>query len=103
MSQATVRIGAVALPAVLIASTVLQQAVSPHLLYLDPLVAAEVSGNCCKTYYGVMSTLGVILWDATAAICLFAAFVLHQLKAGFPVIRFALIAGTFTAWPVCTE
>ncbi|MEO1141596.1 MAG: hypothetical protein AAFW66_04535, partial [Pseudomonadota bacterium] len=55
---------------------VLQDSVDPRLLLLDPLVAAEVSNDCCKTYYGIFSTLGVLIWMATAAICGFAVLVL---------------------------
>ncbi|MEM8652007.1 MAG: hypothetical protein AAGF54_15840 [Pseudomonadota bacterium] len=77
---------------------VLQDSVDPRLLLLDPLVAAEVSNDCCKTYYGIFSTLGVLIWMATAAICGFAVLVLFAANSDRGVLLFALFACAFTGW-----
>ncbi|MEM9331337.1 MAG: hypothetical protein AAGA53_08415 [Pseudomonadota bacterium] len=75
-----------------------QDAVDPRLLLLDPMIAAEVSGDCCQTYYGFFSTLGVIFWMFTTAICGFAALILFAVSAARWRLIFALFAFGFTGW-----
>lgn len=93
-----IRVLAVCLPGIILTGAVLQTVVDPRLLFLDPLVAAEVSGDCCRTYYGIISTLGVMMWVATATACLFSAMVLRRLGAPERLIRFALLAGSISGW-----
>lgn len=75
---------------------IVQPFVDPRLLMLDPMVAAEESGMCCRTYYGIMSTLGVLGWFATMAITAFAAAVLIALAADRKFIFLTLFAAGFT-------
>lgn len=98
MTDRLFRISALAFPALIVLAAVMQDTVDPRLLFLDPMVAVEVAGQCCKTYYGIISTIGVMMWLMTATLCLFAAFVLYQLGAASAVVRFALVAGLFTGW-----
>ena len=56
-----VRFAAVVVPMTVVAAVMAQGYVDPRLLFLDPMVAAEVAERCCKTYYGIMSTLGVLM------------------------------------------
>lgn len=85
-------------PIVIVAAVILQPFVDPRLLVLDPMVAAEVSGVCCQTYYGIVSTLGVFAWIATAVICAFAFWILRRMNAPGRSQIFALVAALFTAW-----
>lgn len=86
------------LPVVFLAAVILQPWVEPKWMFLDPLTAAQLSGDCCHTHYGFVSMLGVMLWAMTAATGLFAA--VHLLATGFggAVFRFALTAGLFNGW-----
>ena len=67
-------------------------------MFLDPLTAAELSGDCCHSYYGFVSTAGIILWAATAAVSLFSATLLFLKGAAGRVTMFPLLAGMLTAW-----
>lgn len=89
---------AVMVPAVVCLAAYLQPFVPPRLLFLDPLVAAMEADACCKTYLGIMSTFGILLWVATAAVCVFAALVLHAQSASRRLWEFAAMAGLLTAW-----
>lgn len=92
------RITVITVPALIVVAAMLQNAVDPRLLMLDAMVAAEESGACCKTYYGLISTFGILVWMSTAAICGFAAWLLHRTKSEPRTIQFALIACVFTGW-----
>lgn len=72
--------------------------VEPKWMFLDPLTAAELSGDCCHTYYGFVSTLGLMLWALTSAICLFAAVLLLHRGASGAMLRFSISAGVLTGW-----
>ncbi len=68
----------------LVLITALQPWVDPRWLYMDTQTVGELSGDCCHIYDGAMSTLGIMLWAATAAVCLFAAllfFPAHRTRA----------------------
>jgi len=65
--------GSVAFAAALLLGAVVQPWVDPAELLRDTLAVAERSNACCKVHYGFISTLGVLLWSACSAICLFAA------------------------------
>lgn len=86
------------LPGLLLAGVVLQPFVDAKWMFFDFLTAAEFSDDCCHVYYGFVSNLGIFLWVATAAICLFAALVFHLKKQSKALIRFALTAGLLSAW-----
>lgn len=86
------------LPALLLLAVALQPWVSPHWLFLDVQTAAEMSDDCCHVYYGAVSTLGIMLWGASAAICLAAALVFIKTKRHVEIIGFAIMAGVFTGW-----
>lgn len=92
------RAAIIVLPSLIVLIAIMQNALDPRLLMLDPMVAAEESGECCRTYYGLISTLGVFVWISTAAICAFAAWVLYSIKADRKDWEFALIAALFTGW-----
>ncbi|MEQ8825534.1 MAG: hypothetical protein RIC14_14290 [Filomicrobium sp.] len=80
------------------------QTVTP-LAYLtkDPLTVAEMaSAGCCRIYYGALSNVGILLWCATASICLFSAMVLW-LGRGFSaqaqqMAAVFLASGLFSGW-----
>lgn len=74
---------------ILVAFAMVQPWVDPKLLFLDPMIAAEVSGKCCRTYYGLMSTLGVMLWIGTAAAGALGFVILLRLGANREVLLFA--------------
>jgi len=86
------------IPTLLLAAAMMQTSVDPKLLMLDPMVAAEVSGECCRTYYGIFSTLGVMGWIATTSLCAFAAYLLFVLRAPAQMWGFALFAALFTGF-----
>lgn len=84
------------IPIMIVAIAIMQPFVDPRLLMLDAMVAAEESGNCCKTYYGLISTLGILGWFSTAAVCAFAAIVLSVVGGSKVAVQFALIAALLT-------
>ncbi len=86
------------LPVLFLSVVVFQPWVDPKWMFLDPLTAAELSGDCCHSHYGFVSTAGIILWASTAAISLFAAFQLVLAKSEFRLIAFPLMAGVLTGW-----
>lgn len=88
----------VALPVAVSLGAYFQPFVAPRFLFIDPLVAAAEIDTCCTTYLGIVSTFGVIMWFATAAVCLFAAVVLHAQRATRDIVVFALMAGLLTGW-----
>ena len=84
------------IPLAIMIIAIMQPYVDPRLLMLDPMVAAEESGACCKTYYGLVSTLGVLGWFSTAAICAFAALLLRSLGGSRAAVWFASAAALLT-------
>ena len=64
---------ALALAVGLVLLTSIQPWIDPRWLYMDTQTVGELSGDCCHVYDGAVSTLGIMLWSATAAICLFGA------------------------------
>lgn len=93
-----IRIASFVMPLVFLAIVNLQPFVEAKWMFLDPLTAAELSGDCCHTYYGFVSTLGVMMWVTAAAICLFAALLFIMDGRARGLIGFALAAGIFTGW-----
>lgn len=82
--------------AAVIAAVWLQPWVKPGWLLRDPLFVAATADACCRMYYGLVSNLGVLVWCATAAVCLFAALQLRRRQAGRRVVRFFLLGGLLT-------
>ncbi len=97
-AQNWLRFATLVLPLGFLAAVLLEPWAEPKWMFLDPLTAAELSGDCCHTYYGFISNLGVMTWSATAAVCLFAAILLAVQRRATPLILFAASAGLFTGW-----
>lgn len=83
-------------PLLLMLGIAFQPWVAPGDLLRDPLAVAEMTENCCKVYFGAVSSAGVVVWSAGAAICLFAAIVLNTLGRAASKSVFMLSAGLFT-------
>ncbi|MCP5082674.1 MAG: hypothetical protein GY948_13385 [Alphaproteobacteria bacterium] len=96
--QNWIRAATFTLPLAFLAAVLLQPWAEPKWMFLDPLTAAQLSGDCCHTYYGFISNLGVMAWSATAAVCLFAALLLAVQKRAKPLVWFAASAGLLTGW-----
>ncbi len=79
-------------PVIFLTIVLLQPWAEPKWMFLDTVTAARFSENCCSTSYGFISNLGIMLWSATAAVCLFAAGVFASINAR-PLMWFALSAG----------
>ncbi|MEO0449040.1 MAG: hypothetical protein AAFZ74_01830 [Pseudomonadota bacterium] len=60
--------------------TVLQPWIDPRWLYMDTQTVGEMSGDCCHIYDGAMSTLGIMLWASTAAVCAFGALLMFAAR-----------------------
>lgn len=86
------------LPTAFLAAVIFQPWVDPKWMFLDPLTAAELSGDCCHSHYGFVSTAGIILWASTAAIGLFSAAVLMLTGSKIEAISFPLLCGLLTGW-----
>lgn len=86
------------LPVMFLSVVVFQPWVEPKWMFLDPLTAAELSGDCCHSHYGFVSTAGIILWAATAAISLFTAALLVAARKTIALVMFPLLAGLLTGW-----
>ena len=71
-------------------------------MFMDPMIAGELSKDCCRFYYGAVSNLGVLMWASTAAICLFAAAVLAFSHGFSNDARALLLAGLLTGW-LCVD
>lgn len=79
-------------PTIILAIVLIQPWAEPKWMFLDTVTAARFSENCCSTSYGFISNLGIMLWSATAAVCLFAAGIFERAKA-HTLMWFALSAG----------
>ncbi len=91
-----VRAAALILPTAFLAFVIFQPWADPKWMFIDPLTAAELSGDCCHVYFGFVSTSGVLLWCATAAICLFSALLIFAKKLGSALLKFSIMAGLLT-------
>ncbi len=83
-------------PLALMIGVAVQPWVDPGDLLRDPLAVAETVDRCCKVYHGAVSSLGVLLWAAAAAVCLFAAAVLYTLARPMAEVVFMASAGLLT-------
>lgn len=70
-----IAISVILMACLLIVATAVQPWIDPRWLYLDTQTVGELAGDCCHIYDGAISTLGIMIWAATAAISLFAACV----------------------------
>lgn len=84
-------------PFVLMLAVALQPWVAPGDLLRDPLAVAEMSETCCKVYFGAVSSLGVLVWSAGAAVCMFTAALIYRLRGVTADTIFMLSAGLLTA------
>lgn len=84
------------LPSAIIAVVLVQPWYEKDLMFLDTITAAEIASMCCRPYYGLVSNLGIFLWVATSAICLFTALICIAKKDIDRQLHFALTAGVFT-------
>jgi hypothetical protein len=88
-----------AIPIAFMSVVATQPWIDPAMLLRDPLAVAElVPAGCCKVYYGAVSSLGVLLWAAGAAICLFAACLVLALRRGFYALAFLVSGGLLTGF-----
>lgn len=93
---------AVVVPLALLAAAVLQPWGDPSELTRDPLAVAAkrawTGAPCCSPFLGALSTLGVMLWCAAAAVSGGAAMVLAGL--GAPTVRVAVLSlgALFSVW-----
>ncbi|HAT86891.1 MAG TPA: hypothetical protein DCS30_13685 [Rhizobiales bacterium] len=85
-------------PTIFLASVLLQPFAEPKWMFLDTLAAAEYAPDCCHVYYGLVSNMGLLLWTGTAAVCLLMGLVVLSVDKQDPFTRFALSAGSLTAW-----
>lgn len=81
-----------AMPAAVIILAVAQPWIEPNLLFRDP---TEILHG--PVYIGVISTLGVLVWAATASICLFAGWLTLRLGSSPEEGQFFLASGLISA------
>lgn len=93
-----IRVVSVVLPSLFLAAILMQPVADPKLMFLDALAAAEYADYCCRPYYGFVSTVGIMLWVATAAVCLFSAIAFVLARRARPVVLFAGAAGLLSGW-----
>lgn len=85
------------LPTIFIIFILNQPYAEPKWMFLDPLTAAELSNDCCHTYYGFISNLGVMLWSGTATVLLVLAVVFYKTSKK-ELFYFAASSGVLTGW-----
>jgi hypothetical protein len=85
-------LGILAPSAALLAFAWLQPWVPAASLVRAPLFAA----TCCGVHHGAIANLGIVLWAATAAICLFAAIMAKAARAERSHVAFFIAGGLFT-------
>lgn len=87
------------LPLGLLAVAALQTAVPIAYLTKDPLAVAELAkGDCCSVYYGLLSNVGILMWCAATAVCLFTLLMCVSTRADPSDALFFAAAGLFTGW-----
>jgi hypothetical protein len=83
-------------PALLNAIFILQPWFDTWLIYVDPLLAAEMTEACCDRSLGMASNIGVLYWAVGAASCGLAAAVLWDRAAPQPKARMLAQAALLT-------
>ncbi len=92
-----IRVITFTVPTIFLAIVLIQPWAEPKWMFLDTVTAARFSDECCSTSYGFVSNLGIMLWSATAAVCLFAAGIFERANAR-ALMWFALSAGLLNGW-----
>jgi hypothetical protein len=82
-------------PVLLNAVFILQPWFDKWLIYVDPLLAAELTEDCCDRSLGMASNIGVLYWAAAAACCALAAAVLWGSTELKPKVRLLTEAALF--------
>lgn len=92
----------VAVPALLLVAAWFHPHLPPSALTRDPLAVVDGivarGGPCCSRFTGAISTAGVMLWSATAAVTFFAALVLTSVGAPRPQVVLMALAGGLSTW-----
>lgn len=95
------------IPALLIGLAAVQPWIEPSHLTRDPLAVAAYLSNegqaCCSRYLGALSTVGIILWSATASACILSALVISVLAAPRMQRWFLGLAGGLSLWLVLDD
>lgn len=82
----------------LLAAVWLQTRVPISVLMKDPLAVVQLTETCCHFYYGLVSNLGIMVWTAGAAVCLFASLLLFLKWSSKNELAFLFAAAIFTSW-----
>ncbi len=93
-----IRLITFSVPLTFLAVVIGQPWVEAKWMFLDPLTAAELSGDCCHSYYGFVSTLGIMMWVVTAAVLLFSALLFWCSRRAPGLVLFAVSGGLLTGW-----
>lgn len=93
-----IRLASVTLPTLFLAVVIGQPFIEPKWMFLDALTAAEQAPKCCTGYFGFVSTLGVMIWVATAAVLLFFGVLFLITGKNRQLTHFALSGGVLTGW-----
>lgn len=84
-------------PAAIAAAVALQPWADPRWAFMDPVTAADISGEV-HLYYGFVSNLGVLYMAVSAAVALFAGACLLALRAPAGPVGFLLVGGFVSGW-----
>ena len=80
LRQSIVETVLVLAPAILLIYAIFMQTrFDPRWAFLDPIIAGEMSGDCCRIYFGFMSNIGALIWAGAASITLFTALLLLRI------------------------
>lgn len=82
-------------PILLNAIFILQPWFDRWLIYVDPLLAAQMAEKCCNRSFGFASNIGVLYWAAAASTCALAAAVLWHSRAPWPRVRMLALGAMF--------
>ena len=82
----------------LLAAVWFQTRVPVPVLMKDPLAVVQLTKICCHFYYGLVSNLGIMIWTAGAAVCVFASLVLFSKVRPQAEVIFFVAAAAFTGW-----
>ena len=80
----------------LLAAVWFQTRVPVPVLMKDPLAVVQLTKTCCHFYYGLVSNLGIMVWTAGAAVCLFASLLLFSTARPKAEVLFFVAAAGFT-------
>ena len=83
-------------PILLVTAILIQPWFEALLVFPDPIVAAQIAGRCCNTYFGFISNVGVVFWLIAATACSSAALVLAAASAPSRETAFLAAAAALT-------